>query len=103
MGLLNKSNKLLDTSGTMSKLSLDSFVERKAFGSELGQISSKNEKIEVIFNPQITVGGGQPNDSIVQEIVSELMKYEPALIKKILQAINNKSLNERRLKYDPEV
>ena len=39
------------------------------------------------------------NENIVQEILSELIKYEPALIKKILQALNKKVQNERRLDY----
>lgn len=65
------------------------------FGSTLQ--SENNQKVEIAFNPQITVTGG--NENIVQEILSELIKYEPVLIKKILQALNKKVQNERRLDY----
>lgn len=65
------------------------------FGSNLQ--ANNHQKVEIAFNPQITVNGG--NENMVQEILAELVKYEPVLIKKLLQALGKNIQNERRLNY----
>lgn len=65
------------------------------FGSNLQ--ADNHQKVEIAFNPQITVNSG--NENMVQEILAELVKYELVLIKKLLQALGKNIQNERRLNY----
>ena len=70
----------------------------KPFGSRLSSGFSSSSKVEVHFNPQISISGS--SESLAEEILRELMKYEPLLVKRILQTFSLKRQNEGRLKYD---
>ncbi|QEH67261.1 phage tail tape measure protein [Cellulosilyticum sp. WCF-2] len=69
----------------------------KRFGSGISEASGPMNNVEVIFNPQISISGA--SNVSAQDILDELIKYEPLLIKKIIQAIQSKSNNDRRLSY----
>lgn len=69
----------------------------KRFGSGISEVSGPMNNVEVIFNPQISIS--EASNVSAQDILDELIKYEPLLIKKIIQAIQSKSNNDRRLSY----
>ena len=70
----------------------------KNFGGGISESSGPMNNVEVIFNPQISIS--EASNVSAQDILDELIKYEPLLIKKVLQAIQSKSNNDRRLRYD---